>query len=313
MPRTAHRSSNSRQNASKARKGRAIWRGMLRISLVTIPVELYPSKVKGGGDIDLTWLHKTCHSRIHYKKICPIHGEVDKDEIVSGYQYSQNKYVIIEPEELAKLRSQSDKIMTVDAFIPPAALDEIYFTDMSYFILPDGAAAEKPYEVFYEAMQQQENYGIAKIVLFKRDHVVVVRPYDHLMLATALTYAERFKKPTEFKEDVPNTRASSKELELAKTLMDVLKPKEFDFSEYKDPYRDRVMELVQAKMSGQAIEVPPEEEEPATLNFMDALKKSLSRIESKNGTDKGNGSHAGNGKHDGNGKHVRHTRRRKVS
>jgi len=286
---------------------------MLRISLVTIPIELYPSMVKGGGDIDLTWLHRTCHSRIHYKKVCPIHGEVDKDEIVSGYKSSQSKYVVIEPEELAKLRSQSDKTMTVEAFIPPAALDQIYYSDMSYYVLPDGPAAEKPYEVFCEAMQQQENYGIAKIVLFKRDHVAVLRPYNGLLLATALTYAERFKKPSEFKEEVPKVKASSKELELAKTLMDVLKPKEFDFSQYKDPYRDRMLELVRAKVSGQAIEVPPEEEVPETINFMDALKKSLARIESNNRAGSVNGKHSGNGKHSPNGKHARHARHRKVS
>src|SRR5438445_4560962 len=89
MPRTRHnQSANHRQSAPRSKGGRPIWRGMLRISLVTIPVELYPSKVKGGGDVGLTWLHRTCHSRIHYKKVCPIHGEVDKDEIVSGYKYS---------------------------------------------------------------------------------------------------------------------------------------------------------------------------------------------------------------------------------
>src|SRR5438874_4063447 len=136
MPRTARRSSKPNQSAFKGRKGRAIWRGMLRISLVTIPIELYPSKVRGGGNIELTWLHRSCHSRIHYKKVCPIHGEVDKDEIVSGYKYSQNKYVVIEPEELAKLRSQSDKTMAIEAMIPPTALDELYYTDMSYYVLP---------------------------------------------------------------------------------------------------------------------------------------------------------------------------------
>ena len=112
--------------------------------------------------------------------------------------------------------------------------------------------------------------GIAKVVLFKRDHVAVVRPYDGMLLATALTYAEHFKKPTAFKDEIPHLKTSSKELELAKTLMDVLRVKEFDFSEYKDPYRDRVMELVQSKVSGQAVEVPEEEEAPAAINFMEA-------------------------------------------
>src|SRR5438552_2936091 len=139
---------------SRTRSGRPIWRGLLRFSLVSIPVELYPSKVKGGGDIELVWLHNKCHSRIHYQKVCPIHGEVDKDEIVSGYKYSQNKYVVIQPDELTKLRGQSDKALSVEAMIEPKALDELYFTDKSYYVLPDGIAAEKPYQVFYEAMRQ---------------------------------------------------------------------------------------------------------------------------------------------------------------
>ena len=135
----------------------------------------------------------------------------------------------------------------------------------------------------------------------------MVRPYDGILLATALTYAEHFKKPTAFKDEIPHLKTSSKELELAKTLMDVLRVKEFDFSEYKDPYRDRVMELVQSKISGQAIEVPEEEEEPAAINFMEALKKSLAQTRAADGQ--------GNGRHHEqvNGKHRRQTRHRKVS
>src|SRR6266571_5130041 len=127
MKRSSHRpTTTGRETASRTQAGRPIWRGMLRFSLVSIPVELYTSKVKGGGEIDLVWLHDKCHSRIHYQKVCPIHGEINKDEIVSGYKYSQNKYVVIEPEELAKLRGHSDKAMTIEAMIPPTALDELY-------------------------------------------------------------------------------------------------------------------------------------------------------------------------------------------
>ena len=103
-----------------------------------------------------------------------------------------------------------------------------------------------------------------------------------MLLATALTYAEHFKKPAAYKDEIPHGKISPKELELAKTLMDAIKVKDFDFSQYKDPYRDRVMELVESKVKGEAIEVPEEEEEPAAINFMEALKKSIEKAPSHN-------------------------------
>ena len=111
----------------RAAKPRSSWRGMLRFGLVVFPVEAFNAHARGQGPIAFHQLHATCHSRIHYQKVCPIHGEVSNDEIISGYEYSRGQYVEIEPEELDKLRTEKERSLTIDSFIHPADLDPIYF------------------------------------------------------------------------------------------------------------------------------------------------------------------------------------------
>src|ERR1700722_5161320 len=119
-------------------KHRPSWRGMLRFGLVVFPVEAFNAHARGQGPIAFHQLHATCHSRIHYKKVCPIHGDVSNDEIVSGYEYCPGEYVEFEPEELDDLRSEKERALTIDAFIPPRDLDPIYFDGRMYFLAPAG-------------------------------------------------------------------------------------------------------------------------------------------------------------------------------
>jgi DNA end-binding protein Ku len=123
---------------------RSCWKGFVRLSLVTVPVKAYTAAATGGGDIHLNQLHAQCHSRIHYKKVCPIHGEVSPDDIVSGYEYAKGRYVVIDPSELDKFRSAADKAITIHTFIAPQALDPVYQTDKSYYLVPDGPVGQKP-------------------------------------------------------------------------------------------------------------------------------------------------------------------------
>jgi DNA end-binding protein Ku len=110
------------------------WKGHLRVSLVTVPVKAYTATASEGGHIRLNQLHDECHSRIQYKKTCPIHGEVPKHEIVSGYEYSTGQYVIVDPAELDKLRTPDEKALSIQEFIPPDALDPIYQAGTTYYL-----------------------------------------------------------------------------------------------------------------------------------------------------------------------------------
>src|SRR5581483_5981786 len=140
---------------SPKKQQRPMWKGTLRFRLVSIPVRVFQAKAQG-SDVELHWLHDQCHSPIHYAKVCPVHGEVSNEEIVSAYRYARDQYIVIEPEEMDKLRKRSNKILDLEAFIAPETLDRIYDTDKSYYVLPDGAAAELAYAVIQDTMRRQD-------------------------------------------------------------------------------------------------------------------------------------------------------------
>src|SRR5690242_2591822 len=131
---------------------RSTWKGYLKVSLVSVPVKAYSASTSGGGEVRLNQLHEECHSRIQYKKTCPIHGEVPNDQIVSAYEYSKGQYVVIDPEEVDKLRTPDEKAVNIDAFIPPDSVDPTYFSGQSYYLVPDGPVGQKPYALLLEGM-----------------------------------------------------------------------------------------------------------------------------------------------------------------
>lgn len=144
------------------------WEGYLRLNLLSIPVKAYSATVAGKGKIGFHLIHAKCHSRIRYKKVCPIHGEVSNDEIVSGYEVADGRYVLIDRKDLAKLRPDADKAITIDVFIRPDALDPIYFTGRTYYLTPDGEAGRHSYAVLRKVMADDGRYGVATMVLAGR-------------------------------------------------------------------------------------------------------------------------------------------------
>src|SRR5262245_41161886 len=143
---------------------RPSWDGFLKFNLISVPVKAYSATVSGGGKIGFHLIHKDCNSRIRYKKVCPIHGEVSNDEIVTAYEQADGQYIIVESDERKNLRLTNDKAMAIDVFFPPGALDPIYFTDRSFYLVPDGEVAQKPYAVLRQAMAKEKRYAIAQLV-----------------------------------------------------------------------------------------------------------------------------------------------------
>src|SRR5581483_1735083 len=135
---------------------RPSWSGFLKFNLVSVPVKGYSATASGGGKIGFHLLHRGCHQRIRYKKVCPVHGEIPNDEIVSGYEYAKGQYVTVEAEEKKGLQSEDDKAIQVDAFVPPGAIDPLYYSGRSYYLLPDGKPGAQPYAVLLDAMSAQE-------------------------------------------------------------------------------------------------------------------------------------------------------------
>src|SRR3954462_7044771 len=208
---------------------RSAWEGYLRLNLLSVPVKAYSATIANRGKIGFHQIHAKCNSRIRYKKTCPIHGEVSMDEIVSGYEIADGQYVLIDRKDLAKLRADADKAISIDVFIPPKALDPVYYTDRTYYLTPDGEVGRQSYAVLRKVMADDGRYAVATMVLSGRAQVVLIRPVDKLLAVTVLSYDTQLKKPSEFENEVPEVNAGAAEVKLAKSLVEASTADEFDF------------------------------------------------------------------------------------
>jgi len=267
---------------------RSSWKGFLKLSLVSVPVRGF-SATSAAGEIRLHQLHETCHSRIKYQKTCPVHGEVTQDEIVSGYEYAKGQYVVIDPKELARLRSESDRSITIDAVVPLADIDPIYYTGKTYYLAPDGAVGQKPYALIQKALQEHELSGVARVVLFGREELVLVRPYEKVLAMTALKFEAEVTPAAVVEEELETPPLEREELTLTRTLLKAFEKKNFSLDAYKDTYVENLREFIEAKVEGKEIVAPPVREELHVINLMDALKKSVAQAREGNGAPRGKG------------------------
>ena len=256
---------------------RSSWKGYLKLSLVSVPVQAFHAQETGGGDIHFNQLHATCHSRIKYQKVCPIHGEVTKDEIVSGYEYAKGQYVIVEPDEIDKLRTENDRAITIDEFVAPNAIDPLYLDGRTYYLAPESPQGAKPYVVLCAAMEERKRHGIARVVFSGKEQLVLIRPLTGVLVMSMLNYDAQVRKPESIKDEVPDANYSAKELQLAEMLIDASTSKHFELSKYEDIYTRRLTELIEAKVAGREVVAPEETEQISVINLMDALKQSLGR------------------------------------
>ncbi|GAC1447948.1 MAG: Ku protein [Isosphaeraceae bacterium] len=254
---------------------RTSWEGYLRLNLLSVPIKAYTVAVSGGGKIGFHLIHSKCQSRIHYKKVCPTHGEVPNNEIVSAYEFAKDQYVSLESEEREDLLPENDKAITIDTFIGPGDLDPIYYGDRSYYVVPDGRVAHKPYAVLQQVMTERNRFAVAKMILSAREHVVLIRPVGGLLVMTLLNYEEQVKKLSEFEDEIPEVTIAAKEHELAESLVEASTSESFDFAEYKDEYTGKLVELLETKSAGKKVSVSRHEDEPMVVNLMDALRQSL--------------------------------------
>ena len=168
-----------------APRGRASWSGLLRLSLVAVPVQAYPA-VSSTEAVQLNQLHSGCGQRIRYEKRCPIHGPVDAALIARGYEYAPDQYVIVEPEELERIRPSQEKALTLVQFVEPEQLDLALLSGRTLYLMPQGLAAHRPYQVLQQALQQRGRWGLARVTLSGHRCAAVVRPTCGLLAAHVL-------------------------------------------------------------------------------------------------------------------------------
>lgn len=251
---------------------RSIWKGHIRFSLVTIPIRVY-NAVDTAESIHFNQLHRECNGPIGYDKRCKKCNQVvSSQEIAKGYQYEPEQYVVIEPEDLEKVKLKSTKVIEIEGFVKSSEVSPALY-EAPYFIGPDGDVAGKAYALLRDALRDTNSLGIGKVVLRDREDVVSVAPYDGgLML-----YKLRYPKELRSVGDVPqlNTvqNVDPEQLKLALSLLETMRTS-LDKIEIKDRYNEALKEIIEAKVQGKDIVTVMQEEHPV-LDIMTALKESL--------------------------------------
>ena len=260
----------------------ASWKGFLKLSLVSVPVKAYTATATG-NDITLHQLHAKTLTRIQYKKFAPEVGEVSSEEIVKGYEYDKGQYVIIEDEEIDKLRTESDKSIRIDGFIKPDTLSTVYLGGKTYYLTPDGPVGQKPYNLLLKGMESNGVSAIAEVVISQKEQVVLLRAVDGLLAMTVLNRKDEVKPAAAFKDEVSDTPVTEAETALTDTLIKASIISEFDFSHYRNVYKEKLTKLIQMKIEGKEVVQVRDPEEPKIINLMEALKRSVAEAQAANG------------------------------
>lgn len=257
---------------------RTSWKGFIKLSLVSVPVKAVTANASG-AQIRLNQLHCDCNSRIAYKKVCPVHGEVGNDQIARGYEHAKGQYVVIEDEELEKLRSKGDHSVNIEGFVAPDALDPVYHAGRTYYLLPDGAVGQKPYRLLLRGMEESQVHALAQVVISQREQLVLLRPVDGMLAMTVLSHEAKVKPADQFRDEIEDAECTAEELQLARMLIDASRLQEFEYGSYTDRYVEKLTELIQLKVQGQEVVQAEDVEEPKIINLMEALKQSVAEAQ----------------------------------
>ena len=263
-----------------AAPARTSWKGFLKLSLVSVPVKAFTAN-EASAEVHLNQLHKGCNSRIKYQKVCPEHGELNQEQIVSGYEHAKGEYVVVDPEEVDKLRTKADRAVSIDGFVPADSVDARYYAGKTWYLLPDGVAGERPYALLHRGMLDNEVVAIAQVVIAGREQLVLVRPMGRMLVMTGLHYHKKVKAAHEFEDEVAAIEFKPDEVALTNTLIGATKVGDFDLAKYNDTYVEKLQKLIQLKIDGREVVAAPDHEEPKILNLMDALKKSVAEAQAR--------------------------------
>lgn len=254
---------------------RPYWTGAIRLSLVVLPVQIY-SALNRAGDVRFHQVHKPSGKRIRHQNVVPGVGEVEREDIVKGYEYSKDKYVLLEPDELKELRLESSKTFSVVQFADRNEIDAIYFDD-PFFVAPDGEAAQEPFAVIRDSLRAARKVGLGQIVVGGRERIAALQPCGKGMLLETLRYAEDIKKASEFFSGVDAVAVDKDQLALAKQLI-AQKSAPFDPDKFKDHYEDAVRDLIARRMKGKRVHIDAESKKGGeVIDFMEALRRSLGK------------------------------------
>ncbi len=246
-----------------------VWKGHLTFGLVSFPVRLYSAA--RSESISFNQLHKADGSRIKQVLYCQAEDKpIPRSEIVKGFEYEKDRYVVIEDEEIKKVAPASAKVMEILEFVKVDEVDPIYL-ETSYYMAPD-EAGEKPYALLFEALKNTGRCGVAKVAMHNREHIVILRPGKKGVMLHTMYYNHEIRQVDEFRTDT--SLVKEKELALATNLIEALAA-DFEPGKYTDEYRDNLLRMIEAKKAGEEVVATPEPQQAKVVDIMEALKASL--------------------------------------
>ena len=254
---------------------RPTWKGYLKISLVTIPIKVFPA-TDAGATLSFNQLHAECQTRIQQKRWCPhCEREVPNTDIVKGYEFEKGRYVVMDEEDIEKVRVDSTRVINLEKFTTDSAIDPIYL-ERPYYLAPDGPVASEAFAVVREGMEGMA--GIGKVALYGREYLVKVQPRERGLIMYTLRHAEEIRTMDGIDElgQMP-AKVKADEVKLARQVMSTFEG-ELDFKAYRDEYQDGLRQIINAKVEGREIVAPEVEAPPKVVNLMDALRRSLDSI-----------------------------------
>jgi len=258
---------------------RPIWRGQIRLALVSIPVELY-SATKSGAAIQFHQVHEPTGKRIKYEKVVPGVGPVNTDEIVKGYEVSKGHYVLLDPEEIESVKLESRKTLDLVQFVDMDDIDAMYF-DRPYFIVPADDLAEEAFVVVRDALRAAKKVGVGQLAMRGQEYVVAIKPCGRGMLLETLRYADEVNKAQSYFREIGDEKPDADLLDMAAMLIE-RKTGKFDPNEFHNRYVDALHELIaeKQKAKGEKVIQDPDADSPPpkgsnVVDLMAALKRSL--------------------------------------
>jgi len=250
---------------------RTIWRGAISFGLVNIPIKLFPATEE--KDVKFRYLHKTCQAPIKYQRICSACGqEVAQDDIVRGYEYETDRYVIINEEDLEKIPDERTRSVDIVDFVALEEIDPVYF-NKTYYLSP-GEAGEKAYALLRKAMEETGKIAVAKVVIRSKESLAVIRGYKNLLVMETIFYPDEIRDTSLLPGFSREIKLHDNEITMAQELINNLATV-FDPQKYDDEYRKKLIELIHAKIEGEQIAIPEVAAKGKVVDLMEALKASV--------------------------------------
>jgi len=258
---------------------RPIWKGQLRLSLVSIAVELYTA-TKANAKPSFRQIHEPSGKPVHYEKVVDGIGPVDKDEIMKGFEYEKGDYVLLTDEEIDAVKLETRKTLELTQFVSSNEIDPLYY-DKPYYMVPSDDLAEDAFIVIRDALRKSDKVGLGQLALRGKEYLVAIKPAGKGLLLETLHYEDELRKADPYFSDIPTKKADADLLDVATALIDK-KTDKFDAKAFKDHYQTALRELIARKLKSKGGKIStkdePSENKPAKSNVVDlmaALKSSL--------------------------------------